>query len=391
MIPSGDTRPHGRILVLDGLRGIAILLVVFFHFTILGPGPLAHAVLYYSFRNWGWAGVDLFFVLSGFLITGVLLDARASAPSGRPHHYFRNFYGRRTLRIFPVYYAYLVGFVLLAPAGVRLRVGDELTWFWLFLQNFSIAAHGDFDNGPFLDHFWSLAIEEQWYLFWPLVVLSTTRRRLMAVCVGLVVFSLALRVVLLQAGVSPVAIHVLTPTRLDGLAVGAFLAALARGPGGLHRFVPAARGVAAGSALGLAGVVAWQRGLFFYMLPGTVSVGFTLLALLFGALLVLSVEARADGLAARVLGGRMLRMFGRYSYAIYVVHEAVWVIFILTLEDFGIRPLQAPGQLRLQLLVYTGALGLSTVIAAASWRFLERPILSLKRYFPSREDALRQP
>lgn len=378
----------GRIPVLDGLRGIAILLVLFFHTTLVGPGSPVGSALFYTFRNWGWAGVDLFFVLSGFLITGVLLDSKAARPSSGKSHYFRNFYARRTLRIFPVYYSYLLLLLLLAPPVVFERVGGDWIWFGLFLQNFAMAGAGDFVHTHFLDHFWSLAVEEQWYLFWPLVVLATTRRRLVTVCVGLVVFSLLLRIVLLTQGVAPVAIHVLTPTRFDGLAVGALLACAARGPGGLGRWTPAARAVALASVLGLAAVVFAQSGLFFYVLPGTLTAGFTLLACLFGACLVLAVGAKPEGFTARVLSGRLLGMFGRYSYAIYVVHEAVRVIFVLTLQRFGIKPyVDQPGQIWLQLLVYVGVIGLSVLVGAASWRFLERPLLGLKRHFPNRPDA----
>jgi peptidoglycan/LPS O-acetylase OafA/YrhL len=378
----------GQIPVLDGLRGIAILMVLFFHATFVQPGPPLDSLLHFTFRSFGWAGVDLFFVLSGFLITGGLLDTRAGSASPHPPRYFRNFYARRTLRIFPVYYGYLVLFLLLAPRHVVDGVRGDLVFFWLYLQNFAVVAAGDFVHTHFLDHFWSLAIEEQWYLVWPLVVLRTTRRQLVVVCAGLVAFSLALRLGLLAAGVSPYAIHVLTPARLDGLAVGALLAAAARGPGGLRRWVPGARLVAAASALGIGALVSLQRGLFFYVLPGTMSLGFTLVALLFGALLVLAVEARAGGTAARLLGGRFLAMFGRYSYTLYVIHEAVRVVFVLALQHFGIKPYQPqPGWIGLQLLVYLGVFGLSLLLAAASYRFYERPILRLKRFFPTRPDA----
>ena len=113
-----------HIPALDGVRGLAILLVLFYHTTIVEPGPWWATMLHATCRNFGWTGVDLFFVLSGFLITGILVDAK-----GRPN-FLRNFYARRVLRIFPLYYAYLFAVLLIGPTlstefARSVRVGDE--------------------------------------------------------------------------------------------------------------------------------------------------------------------------------------------------------------------------------------------------------------------------
>jgi len=156
----------GRLLVLDGLRGIAILLVMLFHFTLASPSALID-VPYFSFTRYGWTGVDLFFVLSGFLITGILIDAKGG------EHYFRNFYIRRALRILPLYYTFVAGLILLYPriggptasAEAQVLVQHQW-WFWTHTVNWLVARTGDFVTVTTLGTggFWSLAIEEQFYL-----------------------------------------------------------------------------------------------------------------------------------------------------------------------------------------------------------------------------------
>jgi peptidoglycan/LPS O-acetylase OafA/YrhL len=378
----GEATPGdpGRLPALDGLRGVAILMVLLFHTTFVRSGSVAEAVLHGLFRNFGWCGVDLFFVLSGFLITGILWEAKGGS------HYFRNFYARRVLRILPVYYGYVLLLFLIAPrvSARALDVGDDAVFYWIYLQNFATAAAGDWVHSRFLNLFWSLAVEEHFYLVWPWVVLALRRRRLMALCGALALGSLGLRVALSAAGVAPVAIYVLTPTRLDGLAVGALLALAARGEGGVARLVRPARAAAAASGAGLLVLVAWQRG-FSFLLPGTLTLGLGLLALFFGAILVLALGASAEGRVSRALSSRALRAFGRYSYALYVIHQAVFVVSAWVLANYVFEPLfPAASLLALQLAVYALALGLAFLLAAASWRFYEEPLLRLKRFFPTR-------
>ncbi|HEV2844590.1 MAG TPA: acyltransferase, partial [Thermoanaerobaculia bacterium] len=211
-----------RLPALDGLRGLAILLVLLLHFTVYGGPPATEGIdkLFYRAAQAGWIGVDLFFVLSGFLITGILYDAKGG------ENYFRSFYARRVLRIFPLYYGALAVFLLLVPA---LRPGSF--WHWTYLSNVQIAREGWPDSGA-LGHFWSLAVEEQFYLFWPVAVLLLARRSLMAACWVCLAGSLLLRVGLHLAD-QETAAFVLTPARLDSLAAGALLALAARGPEGL--------------------------------------------------------------------------------------------------------------------------------------------------------------
>src|SRR5262245_10664845 len=160
-----------HIPALDGIRGIAILLVLLFHFGQYGHGLPYPAVfvdkLFHRICQIGWVGVDLFFVLSGFLITGILYDSK-----GR-NHYFRNFYVRRCLRILPLYYFSLILFLIVLPKLFPLHTGfrslrQDSFWYWTYLSNVRVAYRG-WDSFGVLDHFWSLAVEEQFYLLWPIV------------------------------------------------------------------------------------------------------------------------------------------------------------------------------------------------------------------------------
>jgi len=378
--PSPGSAPT-RIPALDGLRGLAILSVVLFHTTL----PSQHAatdVFVYTFRSFGWAGVDLFFVLSGFLITGILCDSRGSP------HYLRNFYARRALRILPLYYGFLAVFFLLGPRVAELPEGltGQGVFFLFYVQNIATAAAGEWIHSDYLDLFWSLAIEEQFYLVWPFVVLALDRRGLLLACAALLAASTGLRIGLhLLADASAVSLYVATPTRLDPLAVGGFLAAAVRGPGGVAALVGPARHVAAGSGAVALAVAAQQGGLFYYLLPGSVTIGLTAVALLFGAVLVLGLAAPPTGRLGRLLGSRALRVLGRYSYALYVVHCVVqgavaWALNRFVLGPLALAPTGANAVL-VQLTMYVAVLGGSLGVAAASWRWLEGPCLRAQRHF----------
>jgi peptidoglycan/LPS O-acetylase OafA/YrhL len=373
--PQGGTAPSGpaHIPALDGLRGCAILAVLLLHLTSALAAPAgAPARVAKQVFSAGWVGVDLFFVLSGFLITGILADARET-----PHR-FRTFYLRRALRILPLYY----GFVLLlfvvpplvkAPAYTT-PPADQLPY-WLYLQNFWPLDNRALDLAA---HLWSLAIEEQFYLVWPAVVFTLSARTALRVCAACIVGALVYRLAWVFTVDDLRAVYFLTPGRLDGLALGGAIALMARAGGGPARLRRTAPAVLAASAAVLAAAALHPSGFD----PGgayMVSMGYTALAFFFGALLVLVLDGPA--LLPRLLSARPLRFFGRYSYGLYVLH----VPLIVLARHAGVSPDAFAGT-RWEfagLVGYAALIGAASVVAAlASWTLYEKPFLALKSRFP---------
>ena len=373
-------REDGHLPALDGVRGIAILLVLLHHLTFYGGMQPAVAVdhVFSTITLAGWSGVDLFFVLSGFLITGILLDAKGG------DSFFRNFYLRRALRIFPLYYASLVMFFvviphLVAPGDTYRAVIRDQVWYWTYLVNLQTASEG-WPAYYALGHFWSLAVEEQFYLVWPLIVFLVGRHQLMTICVTMVIGSLAVRLGLRMAD-NATAAYVLTLARMDTLAVGAMLALVARNSGGLARLARWATPVAVVSGTAIAAYFLAQDSLDSEaMLMQTV--GYPLLATLFGAILVIAATAAPGGRTFKVFAHPALVFLGHYSYAIYVFHHPI--IFYVRRTGFRVHKLptvlgsQLPGQL-----LYSLGIGSVTIILALlSWYLFESHILKLKRLFP---------
>lgn len=367
-----------RIPVLDGIRGVAILLVMVHHMTIM-EGRCALDRFVAGLGEAGWIGVDLFFVLSGFLITGILYDSKGSTA------YFRNFYARRTLRIFPLYYGVLIFSLLILPQFSHPKAqnfgriaGDEL-WYWLYLSNYAIGFRHAFRHG-ILDVSWSLAIEEQFYLIWPAIVLWFDRRKLMGVCVGMVVASFALRLLLLSMDVHPITIRVITPTRMDGLAMGAWIALAARGREGLSPWVPGARIVALLAGLSVCGIFAVTK--LDNMSSLVQGAGYLAVACFFASVLLLVLGLPPQRAVARILRHPVLTMFGRYSYALYLFHLPVRAVIRDTVyrpeQFFTIGSSQLPGQL----CFYGIATAASLVLALLSWNLYEKHFLKLKERFP---------
>jgi peptidoglycan/LPS O-acetylase OafA/YrhL len=385
--PHGGTAPAGgatHIPALDGLRGCAILAVLLLHFTAAPVAGGLAGMVKQAFSV-GWMGVDLFFVLSGFLITGILADARDT-----PHR-FRDFYVRRALRILPLYYGFVLLLFVVPPLlGARAYttpLADQLPY-WLYLQNLRPLTNGAAD---FAAHLWSLAIEEQFYLVWPLLVFTLSRRGALRMCVALVLGALAYRVACVFTVDDLRRVYFLTPGRVDGLALGGAIAMVARGPGGPAWLRRRAPGVLAASLAVLGGAALHPSG-FNPAGAYMVSVGYTALACCFGAVLVLALDARPSFLT-RLLSGRVPRFFGRYSYGLYVVHLPLIVLGRLA----GVSPDAFAGTAweLAGLLGYVALMGaVSIVVALASWNLYEKPFLELKaRWAPraSHSSAARAP
>jgi len=340
--------------------------------------------------SYGVLGVDLFFVLSGFLITGLLLEAK-----GQPH-YFRNFYARRTLRIFPLYYFVLAVLFIVVPAVATpsplLEVARQRqVWLWTYTSNFYIAATSSWASLTYVSHFWSLAIEEHFYLVWPLVVWLFRRPVLERICVGILVAGLALRIGLVLGGVSELSVSVLTPCRIDTLAVGALLAILIRRPDAGARLLDLARPLAVG-LLGAVVVVSAFGVVTKLCLPVLHQLRGSLWALFFGALTLLSLGGSSGpGVLARVFQGRVLRFFGKYSYGLYVYHGLfTWYLVEARANERLDRLFGYHHSLTIAARAILGV-GVSVVLAVASYELLERRFLALKRYFEAQGEPSTAP
>ena len=372
----------GHLPALDGVRGLAILLVLLYHFV----GQTAATNRLEAAVNWalgyGFLGVDLFFVLSGFLITGILYDSRAEPG------YFRTFYMRRVLRIFPLYYGVLavVFFgVSLIPAlrgseiaGLR----EHQAWAWLYGINVYLSIQGGWVLS-YIEHFWSLAVEEHFYFVWPLVVwlLGARPRLLMRTALGLATVSFAARVTASLSGTSTVATTVLTPFQLDALCLGGFFAVWLRQPRGE---LAVKRAILPIALLGGA-ALAFQFGLHRFTDFGLTlmrSVREGLFRVVFVALLLHALFAPATSFVARFFHSGAMTMLGKYSYGLYVYHHFLSYYFLKHGTEFALARVVGSHTLAV-ILQASGGMVLSMAVAWLSYEFFEKYFLQLKRFWPS--------
>lgn len=368
---------------LDGLRAIAFLLVFACHTDYILIG---------------WTGVLLFFVLSGFLITGILNKMKARF-SGR--EFFVKFYGRRFLRIFPLYYLYL--FLMIGAAALLLWVGYRINYMnefyrqvpyaFVYLYNFFYAS-STFTQHKFLDHFWSLSVEEQFYIFWPLLIFLTPerwqKRLFLALIVLAPVFRLATAYVLRSGmfpfftGDIPLGIYPLPWTHIDAFAMGAYISRyelprpklqlallliLVPGAGFASQYLSSGTLTPSGALLDLTSL-----GYAFPIANALKHIwGYSLLNYLFAVLIYCVAR---EGLFTRQLEWKPLAYLGKISYGMYVFHFSMtW--FAARIRD--VAPIPEDGAKFLTALI---AFLATFILAWLSYRFIENPILSLKdRYF----------
>lgn len=375
-------QPSAHLPALDGLRAIAFFMVFFYHYLpMLGTQvPVLRESL--GLMHSGWCGVDLFFVLSGFLITGILCDTRDSP------RFFRTFYARRTLRIFPLYYAVLAVNLLIVPAFLApasdLNAALAHGWsLWTYTSNVDqgLANHWIFNtNSVALGHFWSLALEEQFYLFWPAVVYFLSRRNALGVCIAILLAAPLIRVWMAVQGSPMLSIYLLPWCRADALAAGALAAMLVRAPGGLAKLQRPALLTLIATGVPLA-ILFFPTRELSYDAPAVYTVGFSLLALFFAAALLRILALKPAAPPYRLLTSRPLTVVGKYSYGLYVFH----LVLIPVYNHFFSVPILRSylHSYTLSLLVFAGLSFAATFAAAlVSWRLLEAPCLSLKRLFP---------
>ncbi|WP_186766711.1 acyltransferase family protein [Puniceibacterium confluentis] len=322
-----------------------------------GSPPLVDEIF-----QFGWAGVDLFFVLSGFLITSILLEAKGSANA------FRNFYVKRVGRIFPLYYA--IFFIFLLASAVSLHpkfdpLMDDVAQYWYLYGFFASNLFEIFgiDNyNPAFAVTWSLAVEEQFYLVWPFLVLMLQRKTLSVILPALFVAQLVLRATLIGQ-VDHDLIYHFTLTHGDGLIFGSMLALRGDYLWRHRRLLP---WLLLGSAVLLVLVFIVSGGTS-YQLPSVQLFGYPLIALTCTLLLTLSMD---KGLVARIMQMSLLRTFGKYSFFIYLTHQPVL---------FAGDQLPLPGGLISWSLYFIGFCAVMIGLGTLSWRYFETPAAKFVR------------
>jgi peptidoglycan/LPS O-acetylase OafA/YrhL len=363
---------------LNGLRGFAVLLVFFEHYFPWAP----------VWMQWGWTGVDFFFVLSGFLITGILYDTRHA------ENRFRNFYVRRTLRIFPLYYAILILVAISIPIFHWIWKPQWFLW-PIYLGNFGIfRATRDsmtlLNSGVFpgfrlhFGHFWTLCVEEQFYLVWPMAVyLIRDRIRLRNLCLAIICAAPLLRTVcyfalprtLLQMDF----LYVFTPLRVDALLIGGLIALCLRGPE-RARIVRLAHplfwSLLVAIALGQTASLVFRGHLLAsnFHAPGIETFGYSFIDVFAATVILLALDEKT--FLFRLFNRVWLRRLGEISYGFYIFHQLFYdVYFLIPKLIFG------NNVAHIDLLHALTSLICTPIIAYVSYRLFESKFLVLKNRF----------
>jgi peptidoglycan/LPS O-acetylase OafA/YrhL len=376
--PENRVQLGGNIAEVDGLRGIASLLVLIHHFWPGSPGVFHK---FAEVAHLGWIGVDLFFVISGFLIAGILLETK-----GQPN-YYSAFYARRALRIFPLYYLFLLVLFVVIPlvqkgaylATAFIHQSGNPLWYFLYLGNIREAITGH-EPGYFLAPLWSLSIEEQFYLTFPFVVGALSHRKLRTLLYVLVIGAPLFRLVtaLLISGNERIQ-YLATPSRVDVIALGALLALELRS-GGLITI----RRHSTTCLLTMISVLAVAfgfGGLNRLHLFCRVA-GYSLVALTFASLVLWTLVQRGNRSSAFLRFPPLMRV-GKLCYGIYLLQRPAELIFLRCLSYFHLEVGAAP------LLVVIGEFLSVFALAACSWYLFESRILKLKKYFVAFETRRR--
>ncbi|MEK7993849.1 MAG: acyltransferase [Planctomycetota bacterium] len=372
-----------HIPALDGVRGLAILMVLVAHFIDEGLlktfFPVAGPI-YTKLALAGLTGVQLFFVLSGFLITGILLDYKER------EGYFRNFYGRRVLRIFPLYYTTLFAVFVVVPQVVQFdpaaqRIGSEQWRLWCYLGNTRGVVGWDDSRLFAVGHFWSLAVEEHFYLVWPFVVKWLSADRLKKLCMRwtAISFGVGLTGALYHSLGGP-PIWILkwsTITQSGALTLGALAAVTAREPWGVYRLRSWARvWVVPLGACFLCLTLVPRRVWPDVRLACLIGVS----VVLYVAILGVAVSSDARSAVSRIFCFPALTYLGKISYGLYVFHG-----LLRPAIRSAFPTAEAVVVMNSPLLAFAAyeafAIGCSALIATASWYGFEKPILGLKRFF----------
>jgi peptidoglycan/LPS O-acetylase OafA/YrhL len=374
------TSSNHRVADLDGIRAIAIWMVMLMHAYYAFPNPpgafssvpkplmliLGH----------GWLGVDLFFMLSGFLITGILMGSK-SGP-----HYFRNFYTRRVLRIMPVYFA-----VIIVWSFFYRGYGRYFLLSSVFCANLAQLLHVRHGGGPAI--LWSLAVEEHFYLLWPLIVLLLSESALAITAAAIFLITPVLRGIFAAHGMNPELMYELSWFRFDGLAAGALLAIWARSSLAGKRYSIRFALLLVG-AFAVLTIVGTPFGLSGTHTPVAAALRYTQAYLIFGAFFVLIVAFRGT-VWTSPLRWRFLQLSGALSYCLYLIHHSVGEGYEYLLKRSGIPIVYYVGPSGAVFVRAVVMLGVSFGIALLSRKYLEQPFLSLKDRFTEAEPLKPRP
>ena len=372
-----------RISSLDGLRGVAILMVMMLHFyneAIINNGyPIIGPVITKLVLS-GLYGVELFFVISGFLITNILFDAK-NGPN-----YFRNFYIRRFLRIFPLYYAVLFVIFFILPHLVTFDaaakdIASRQIWLWTYLSNAPWSGRAWDSSAIFrLGHLWFLCVVVHFYIIWPLFIYKFETRTIINICLAGMIVCLMIRLLLTVVG-GPEFFTWSSIRKLDGLLWGSFLAAGIRTAYVSHLiniYTPR---------------VAWVAGLLFFILifvprkftgDNTVCIGYywtfmeTISVLFFGGILILVL--RESGRLPSLMKNKFLVAFGKYSYGLFVIHNICLPLFKWLFKPTELA-MQIGSPLLTQIIFYILSITTSFILAFATWHLYEKHFLNLKLLF----------
>ncbi len=365
-IQRSGSGPLQHFTTLDGLRGVAILAVLIVHYNEHFVPDQGRGHVLRTLTDMGYLGVTLFFVLSGFLITRILVRTRDDP------RYFATFFKRRSLRIFPLYFAYLA-FVCLSSSVLgdwlgygQYRLNSHSFSYLIYTNNIGWGLGYDH---PSLIHLWSLAIEEQFYLAWPFVIYFIPNRWLIPLCVAGFIGSFAYRVALLLANTGAETVYAATPSRIDGLLIGAAIGVMELNEVARARLSRWIRPVMIACLIALTPIVLRDSLIPFRRLVQTV--GWSLCAILFATIVFWAVTSGAKN---RWLNARWLRFMGKYSYGIYVLHM---VPALAICRD------RLPTSVIQQVSAMLACVAATAVLTALSWHFVESPFLRRKNQMTS--------
>ncbi|HXB91655.1 MAG TPA: acyltransferase [Puia sp.] len=352
-----DYVPGTYVKEFDGWRGLGICFVV-----------LAHYFPVYFIGSWVF--MEMFFVMSGFLITGILLDSKGKKD------YYKGFILRRVLRVFPLYYICLIILFFLIPA-TWLEMSyyrHHQVWFWTYMENWLFAVEG-WPPGKALRHFWSLAIEEQFYIIWPLVVVLFSPKGLVRLCVFLFFFSLAFRNVGMYIGFVNPFPYVATLGRMEGIVLGALIAIFARTNKSILERYAYPLTIISGI---LSVIVFLAAGTMHMEFSLNYIINYTLVDLFFAGIIVMTMCKNELVQFKRLLNQPVFKQLGVMSYCIYIFHHPIHQIIV---ENFFGYFQVRTGNENLAKLVCVGIAFVITVpIVYFLHKKVEVPMWKLKKY-----------